>query len=1532
MLMQNPDELLESADLDIAIIGMACRFPGADDTEAFWRNLQEGVESVTFFTDEELLARGVTAVTLKDISYVKASAKLQNVDFFDASFFGYTPREASETDPQHRLFLEVAWQALEDAGYDSSRYQNPIGIYAGCGENTYLWLNLLPAGRMLDNQDISALQGLMNGNNKDSMTTTAAYKLNLRGPGITVQTACSTSLTAAHMACRGLLNHEADMALAGGVWINLLHENGYYHEPGAILSHDGHCRAFDDQAAGTIVGSGVGVVVLKRLADALADGDTIHAVIKGSAINNDGSAKAGYTAPSIQGQADVILAAQAIAGISADTISYVEAHGTGTTLGDPIEIAALTQAFRESTDERGFCGIGSVKTNIGHLDAAAGVAGLIKTVLALKHQTLPGSLNFERPNAQIDFSATPFYVNTESKPWPQGATPRRAGVSSFGIGGTNVHMIVEEAPSTGLSGLSRDWQLLMMSARSSDALEKSLQRLRNHIATHPEQPLADIAHTLQVGRKDFTHRAVVLCRDHDESVAVLKSRDDGYFLARQAVAENHQIAFCFPGQGAQYIDMAGDLYQHEPVFRQEVDRCLQLLKPHLDVDLFAILYPGRDENDRAAASARLEQTEVTQPALFIIEYALARLWMSWGVQPAAMIGHSVGEYVAACLAQVFTLEDALRLVAVRGRLLQSMQAGAMVAVMLPEAELAPYLSMGCDLAAVNGPALCVLSGPVKIIDQIEQQFKKKGVEYRRLHVSHAFHSCMTEEICPQFVEVVAEVQRNSPKIPFFSNLSGHWITGQEATDAAYWGRHLRGTVRFNDGLNSLLSNPELVILEVGPGETLTTLARRHSLAKPEQLIVSSLPHPSKSQQTLRHLYWSLGKLWLNGVAIDWHGFYAHENRHRISLPTYPFERQSHWIHREERNPAASRNAAATSHGLAAAKFHGRALTDWFYVPSWRRAEEARLDEFQPVMTEYCLIFKDDCGFSTALTEHLLLLGAQTIVVSAGTAFQRKNEFGYSIRIGNPQDFEQLLQCIRSDGKMVRHMFYLWSLSGDAEARTQTESLARNFYSLLYLAQSLENNKALIPSNQKAVLTIVTNQLQDVTGNEAICPEKALLQGPYKVLPQEYPYLSCRLIDIELRTSTSAARLKLARWIFAESQAESDPGVIAYRGPYRWLQFFEQAPHYQSVKNRLKPGGVYLITGGLGGVGLTLAQYLARTQQAKLVLLGRSSLPVRDRWPEILSTTDQADPLRRKLEAILQLEDLGAQVLALAADAANPAALESAVMQARRQFGAIDGVIHAAGEASDGLNVHKNEQAIARVLAPKVQGMQALQAVFNDHSLDFMLLCSSLASIADGLGEIDYCAANAYLDASAHAAYRDSGFPVISINWDRWRDVGMASGMNIPDGIGIAPKDGAEVFERIVNGPNIPQVIVSTIDLASNLGLTLDDLIAQTSSLATTSRVERFPRPSLQTIYRPPESDVEISIAEIWQNLLGMESVGIDDNLFELGGDSLLGIQLLSRVRTGFALELHPADFFREPTIAALAAIVENKLLDEIECS
>ncbi|MDN5881035.1 MAG: SDR family NAD(P)-dependent oxidoreductase, partial [Nitrosospira sp.] len=1148
-------------------------------------------------------------------------------------------------------------------------------------------------------------------------------------------------------------------------------------------------------------------------------------------------------------------------------------------------------------------------------------------------------LNFERSNPQIDFSASPFYVNAASKAWPEGLTARRAGVSSFGIGGTNVHVVLEEAPPARPSGPSRNWQLLTLSARSSNALETAVCRLRDQLQAHPEMPLADVAYTLKIGRKCFSHRAIALCHDDVDAINLLESRDTTRFFVRQARFENPPVAFLFPGQGAQHVDMARDLYRDEPIFREEVDHCLDLLKPYLDFDLPTLLYPGPSEADKAASSARLAQTEVTQPALFVIEYALARLWISWGVLPTAMIGHSVGEYVAACLAGVFSLEDALHLVTMRGRLLQRMEAGAMLAVMLPEAEITPYLNANCDLAAVNGPELCVLAGSLTAIEAAEHALRDKGVVSRRLHVSHAFHSATVEPMLPSFVDRVGKIGLHQPKIPFLSNLSGDWITPGEATDPDYWGRHLRRTVRFGDGLRQLLSDPACILLEVGPGETLTTLAQRHPDAGADRVILSSLPHPGhpgNAHLAQKHFYLSLGKLWLNGVVINWENFYAEERRRRVPLPTYPFERQSYWV-----EPGATRDKArsaiAAKAGVQADKGAAslpRPLNDWFYAPSWRRADSVALNGVFENSTGCLLVFKDEYPLADALILHLLNNGIEPIVVSAGSAFHRADKDHYTMRPGELSDYDLLLRAIREDGGTIGQLFHFWSITADRKTQSLAESQVRNFFSLFYLAQALEGNRALIPAGRQVEITVATDQLEDVIGNEALRPEKAMLLGPCKVIPQEYPYLACRLVDIELHPADSIAQARLIKQILAESQTASVTSVVAYRGPHRWIQCFEPIRCPAPMRACLRQDGVYFITGGLGGIGLTLAEHLAKTCQARLVLVGRSPLPPRENWPELLSAAGNEDATRRRIEKIMHLEALGAAVLVLQADVAMEAELKSAVAQAHQRFGAIHGVIHAAGEAGGGLISAKTEAMVAQTFAPKVQGMRALQAVFKEEPLDFMVLCSSLAAIAGGLGKVDYCAANAYLDAVAGAAYGESAFPVISVNWDGWREVGMAANMAMPAGVGIAPHEGVEAFERIVNGVNgvmRHRVIVSTLDLNARLDQTRDDLVIQPPALATAAR-EGYSRPALQTIFEPPGSELEKIIAEIWQSLLGMDAIGINDNLFELGGDSLLGIQLLSRVRTSFAVDLHPADFLRSPTIAGLAELVEMKLLDEIECT
>jgi non-ribosomal peptide synthase protein (TIGR01720 family) len=893
----------DSGDIreEIAIIGMSGRFPSAENVETFWRNLCAGVETVSIFSQQELLESGINPTLLQQPNYVKASAILEGIEYFDAAFFGFTRREAEITDPQQRLMLECAWAGIEDAGYDLQTYEGSIGVYLGQSTNGYL-ANINSQPDVVKSQSSAQIRL---GNDKDFLATRVSYKLNLNGPSLTVQTACSTSLVAVHLACQSLLNGECDMALAGGVSLCVPQKAGYLYQEGGINSPDGHCRAFDADAQGTFRGNGVGVVVLKRLSQALADGDCIHAVIKGSAINNDGAAKIGYTAPSVDGQAGVITETLELANVHPETVTYIETHGTATPLGDPIEIAALTQAFRTATEQKGFCAIGAVKTNIGHLDAAAGVAGLIKTVLALKHQKLPPSLNFKHPNPQIDFTNSPFYVNAQLTDWVTDRLPRRAGVSSFGIGGTNAHLVLEEAPHDESSSDAGPWQLLPLSARTEAALDAATLNLSRHLQDHPELSLADVAYTLQVGRKAHEHRRVVVCSNRDDALEALEARPAGRALNAKTETKSRPCIFMFPGQGAQHVGMGLELYQSAPTFRRVVDLCAESLKPILRSDIRQLLFPPEEQAE--AASKRLQQTALAQPALFIVEYALAQLWMEWGVRPVAMLGHSIGEYVAACLAGVFSWEDGLLLVATRGRLMQQLPAGDMIAVPLSEDEARELLQARSDLslAAINGASRCVISGPREAIDRLESELNSDGVECRRLHTSHAFHSSMMEPILSPFVDLLKNVRLRPPKIPYLSNLTGQWITAAEATAPAYWARHLRETVRFADGLGELLKKPDRILLEVGPGQTLRVLARQHPALSADQVVLPSLPHAARSTTELAFMLGTLGRLWLAGKRLDWSKLHTRQQRRRVSLPTYSFDRQRYWIEkkREARQPS-----------------------------------------------------------------------------------------------------------------------------------------------------------------------------------------------------------------------------------------------------------------------------------------------------------------------------------------------------------------------------------------------------------------------------------------------------------------------------------------------------------------------------------------------------------------------------------------------------------------------------------------------------
>ncbi|SEL61840.1 Acyl transferase domain-containing protein [Roseateles sp. YR242] len=1563
---QDPQDLSGDAGLDIAIIGMSGRFPDAPDVETFWRNIRDGVESVRRYSDEELRQRGVPDEVLADPHYVKAGVPFDGVDLFDAEFFSYTPRDAQTLDPQHRIFLECAWAALEHAGYDPQRYPGSIGVYAGTGASVYLMRHLLGREQLAQGGQIADLLGLLSGNIADALCTRVAYKLDLRGPAVTVQTACSTSLTAVHSAVQSLLGHECDMALAGGVSLNLLQTAGYHYQPGAIFSPDGHCRAFDARAGGTVLGSGAGVVVLKRLEDALRDGDTVHAVIKGSAANNDGADKVAFTAPSVSGQAGAIRAAQAVAGVSPRSIAYVEAHGTGTTLGDPIEVEALNMAFRDgdgpdaSAPAEPWCALGSVKTNIGHLDAAAGVTGLIKTALALQHQTLPPSLNFQQPNPGIDFAGSPFRVNVEARPWLRGEEPRRAGVSAFGIGGTNVHVVLEEAPAPRVVAPAADaWQVLPLSARHDAALSQQKQRLASHLQAHPALPLSDVAFTLQQGRQAFAWRSAVVA-DRSALAADMLAAPTVSAQVRRAP----EVVFLFPGGGTQHAGMGTALYRHSAFFRQQLDHCLALLQRNEGLDLREVLFAPPERE--AQANATLSQMSMAQPALFAVEYALAQWWLHLGVKPALMLGHSLGEYVAACVAGVFTLEDALRVVAERGRLMQTVEGGAMTAVPLDEQALQPFLADGCDLAAVNGEGLCVLAGPVEAIARAEAALSVHCLP-RRLHVAMASHSSLVDPIVAALERTIASVPRQAPRLPFISNVTGRPISAEQACSPAYWGRHLRGTVRFADGLAQALAPEGRVLLEVGPGETLAGLARQHGQRARAVGIWSSQAHPQQHERNARQLAGTVAALWTVGVEIDWKAWQDGQPARRVPLPTYPFQRRRYWVEAQATAPSKGDVQIPSSGqgptGGADAADGAVTAADSLYHARWERQPlDVATPGASPASGVALLLGDASTGLLQALAADLRQRGLRVMHGMAGKDFKHPDPDVFQLRPDQSDDHVALLHAVRAEAP-VRQVFHLWGAGAQSGPGTGGDA----YFSLLALIQALD--RCGLAGADAPSLTVVADGIEDVAGVEPLAPEKATLLGLAKVAGQEYPQVKVRVIDVMQPSGHHLAEQRLAAAI-AEEAALGDEWIVALRGPHRWVRRFEPLPATAFTRRaiatsdsdashtadsgktseslalaplsasasssapasiRLRQNGVYLITGGMGGVGLALSRYLARHWGARLALLARTPLPPRGRWEALAAAQDQPMALRRQLRQLIELEALGASVLTLEADVTQPQQLHAALEQIHAHHGPVHGVIHAVVHPGRGLISQRSRADIEAAFAPKREGSQHLLRAVAGEPLDFVLLCSSVASLIGGLNRSDYAAANAYMDALAVACRRDTRLPVISVNWDAWRDVGIAVDMDIPDGVGLDEASGVKAFERILAREGLAQVVVSTTAFAPRLApLDQGALAALESQVPAAPVVSGQPRPVLPTAYVAADGLLQEGLAAIWSDMTGISPIGAHDSLFDLGGDSLLAIRLLSRVRKTYGVELHPADFFRAPTIAQQADEIERRLLDEIE--
>lgn len=1339
----------------IAIVGLAGRFPAARTAAELWALLRDGREATQWLSVDELRAVGVSEDDISDPDYVRASLVLPDMEMFDADFFGFSKRDASVLDPQHRHFLECAWEAIEDAGHPPENFPGAIGVFGGCGMQAYLPYNLLSNPQLVKSMGLFLLRHT--GNDKDFLCSRVSYLLDLKGPSVSIQTACSTSLVAVHMAAQSLLAGECDMVLAGGVSIELPHGQGYRYAQGEIMSPDGHCRAFDDAAAGTLFGSGAGIVVLRRLEDALRDRDNIYAVIRGSAVNNDGSRKAGYLAPSVDGQARAAAEALAVAGVDPGSVSYIEAHGTGTPVGDPIELAALAQAY--GAGGQGFCGIGSLKTNIGHLDTAAGVASLIKVSLALRHGLIPPSLNFSKPNSRIDIASTPFQVVTQARPWPRAGQPRRAAVNSLGVGGTNAHVIVEESPVIEAAQDHAGWQVLALSARSPASLDGLKEKWRAFLAEPPPGfSLADAAYTTQVGRRAFEHRCAIVAQDADGLRAALQVKSHGRCATGKAPANEPGVVMMFPGGGAHYPGAGSELLT-QPAFAHAVDECLLAMPAEVPSDLRAIMFES-DPLDSQAAS-KLQRPGYAMPALFTLEYALAKLWESWGVKPAALIGHSAGEYTAACLAGVMSLQDALAIVVLRGQLFESSPAGGMLSVDMAEADLRELMEgLQLDVGAINAPDLCLASGCLPAIAELEQRLAGRGAQGRRLHIDVAAHSRLLDGVLDAFRERVSRVRLNPPSIPFISNLTGTWADAQTLTDPEYWVRHLREPVRFADGLRQALERPDAILLEAGPGQGLCALARQNSTGKPRTI----LPSTCKVQEPhtdFALMLTSAGALWAHGKQLDWQMLRGPAPRQRISLPTYAFDHQRHWVEPGVRPQEQAALAAPATQPQDPHKIRRLpSLNDWYRAPAWKRAPLPAAPS-QP--TGQWLVFGNESKLTAAIVAQVTQQGGGVTLVRRGDAFTRVADGSFSLAPGQAAQYTQLLTALEQGDGLPDHILQLWPLDtmpGAAAGQLAGQTLA--FDSLVATAKAIQDLDLVEPIR----LTVVTAGSHSTQGEAVPHPERALALGPCRVIPRELPNVSARLVDLDPSDVSSDA---VARAIVGEASHPDGADLIAYRGGERWLPELVALPMPAAdAQQRVRTGGVYLVTGGLGDIALDLAGWLARTAKVRLALVSRRALPPKASWRGLAASGAHSADVRL-VRRLVALEEQGAHVLAFSADVSDRAAMARVVSACRARYGTIHGVFHAAGAMDDGPIATKTADSMQRVLSAKACGAQVLHELLPPGDLDLFAVFSSTSVYLGPAGQIDYVAANAYLDALA--ASRSDG---LSIHWGIWGDKGMAA--------------------------------------------------------------------------------------------------------------------------------------------------------------
>lgn len=1532
-------EAYSPAHQEIAIIGISGLFPKAKNKDEFWTNLINGKESISFFSEEELAEEGIDKEILQNENYIRAKGILDDVEYFDADFFGYTPKEATVMDPQVRLLHECVWSALEDGGYAAKIADNKIGLFASSSNNFYWVKNVLEQYRgQVDDFTINVL------NDRDFLSTHISYKLNLTGPAMTLQSACSSSLLSVNAAIESIQKGNCNMALAGGVGITYPNKTGYFYLEGMINSPDGHCKAFDADAKGTVMGNGIALVLLKPLSQAIRDKDNIYAVIKGVGINNDGANKVGYTAPSVTGQSEAIRNALEESGLKAEDISYVETHGTGTVLGDPIEVTALTQAFH--TEKKQYCGLGSVKTNIGHLDAAAGIAGLVKLALAIKNRVIPSSLHYKSANPNIDFEDTPFYVNTKCKRWNEDGSPIYAGVSSFGIGGTNVHMILGEAPKESYVETDEPNQLVVLSSKTEESLLNALDQLSQHLSKNQDLRIQDVAYTLQTGRKSFAYRKAFVCNTCKEAVEIIKAEKAGTgrkVKSGYAHEKCDDIVFVFGGLGSQYRNMGLELYEKNTIFHKYINEGFRLLDFHderkIDYQnlMFPSFYPGT-KGDKY----NIKNMDIAQPVMFIFEYALGKTMMELGIMPSGLVGYSFGEYTAACLAGVFSFEDGIRIIIERGKILNELPNGAMLSIPVSKEKVCESIG-NADLAIDNGMT-CVISGTIDDVKKAENTFRNKSILTMYIETSHALHSRQMDSGALKLERFMSEIELHAPSIPFVSNVTGNWITKEEAISPHYWSMHMTNTVQFDSDLKTILAMKDrIMLIEIGPGNGMSQMINRYFTEEDKHSVISTIRAEQRVMSDMYCFMNSLADLWKFGVEIDWKRLQEGKDRNRISLPTYSFDKKYFWLDYQNENKEEKKKSKW---------FFGKNQNpeEWYYGKSWERYNI--VDDSNEDQTKRWMIFSNADRGSEYVINSLKQSNKSITIIEKGEKYKKNSNTHYYLNPSEYESYEQLVEDLKTNDNVPDGILHMWFVQEQVETNLQINYVKRRtdegFYCMMFMAKALGSHNVVEP----VVMKIVTQNAVNVLGSDLLSPEQSVVYGPAKIIPLEYTNITFSTIDINAIQNECFRESRLKQLVTQILYNKEDK-VIALRGNYKWKPVIKKIKLKRQGKSEdyLVNNGVYVITGGLGGMGLSIASSISKTVTANLVLLGRSIVPERENWKEYLDEKEKNPRYTSIIKKILKMEDNGSHVEMISVDIADAVKMEECVKRLYDKYKKINGIYHTAGVAEyDGVIQNKQTINVEKVLAPKLYGTLMLNQVFHD--FDFMFICSSLATVIyyTKIGQVSYCAANEFIDAFCDYKESQGTDNIYCINWADWKGVGMSvqsaehwgeklnmdNSQSILDD-GIEPEEGVHAIHTVLAN-DTQHVMVSPEDLIDKIrsyeetGIqTLEEILKESQSEHTI-----YERPALTSEYVEPETGEEKILCSIWESLFGIKQIGILDDFFELGGDSLKAITVISHIKKCLKVDVTLAEFMKIRTIKefsnymAVLHISEQKEIEKVE--